>query len=410
VREIALTRTPSTVKSSSGITESETAPYAADVTRLEWRAFTAGPGPWLRSCRHVMATHSWFIVAALLYLLIGYTVGALYDQRINIGMYSGVHLILYGNFLLAVIIWRTGWRLYRHRPAHPFHFIWMDLTREFITPWRIFNSLPALILLPLVISVATSMKRMIPLISPFSWDPTLAEFDRLLHGGNQPWELLQPFLGYPVVTYALSVAYSLPWFTLIIMMQFWLTFSLSPRRMRFLLTYLLCPTLLGTGLAIVFSSAGPIYYGRVVEGPDPFTPLLAYLNEVGQAYDLPSAMAQAYLWAGYENGSLNIGAGISAMPSLHLSMAFLLVLVCWRLHWSVRLATVLYLIVLLTGSVHLGWHYAIDGYVGIAATGLIYLTVTRALAWREKHIKSAMSATSDKASVLIPTEEPQPLP
>ncbi len=354
-----------------------------DVSRIGWRALASGPHPWLRLCQHTLVTQSWFIAAAILYLLIGFALGAAYDQRISLGMYSGIHIVLYGNFLFAVIVWRMARQLYRRRPANPLRFVWADLTREFITPWRIFHALPALILLPLVLSMISSLKKMIPLIAPFSWDPVLAEFDSVLHGGYQPWELLQPLFGYPLVTYVFSVAYSVPWLMLVLLMQFWLTFSVSPRRMRFLLTYLLCWTLLGTGVAILFSSAGPIYYGRVVLGPDPFAPLLAYLGNVGQAYELPSSIAQAYLWTSYENGILSPGIGISAMPSLHISMAFLMVLVCWRVHWCARLATILYLLVLLVGSVLLAWHYAIDGYVSIFTTGLIYLGVTRVLARHE---------------------------
>ena len=375
------------------------APEPADVTSLSWSSLASGPAPWLRLCRHTFVTQYWFIAAAILYLLAGFLLGAIYEQRIDHWMYSDLHLIFYGNFLLAVIAWRITRQLYRHRPENPLRFAWNDLAHEYITPWRVFNALPPLLLLPLVNSIASSLKRMIPQIAPFSWDPALAEFDRLFHGGYHPWELLQPLLGYPLVTFIISNAYSLPWFILILMMQFWLTFSVTPRRMRFLLTYLLCLILLGTGLAILFSSAGPIYYGRVVAGPDPFAPLLAYLNDVGQMYELPSSMAQTYLWNSYEEGFLRFGAGISAMPSLHLSTAFILVLICWQTHWSVRLATIVLLAILLAGSVHLAWHYAIDGYVGITATGLIYLAVTRLLAWDEKRLKSGFSAHSGKSMI-----------
>jgi len=416
VHETAWTSDPSTPISPTEIAE----PESTDVTRVGWHTLASGPGPWLGLCQHVWITQSWFIAAAILYLLIGFALGAAYEQSISLGMYNDAHLVLYGNFLLAAIVWRMARQLYRHRPARPLRFVWADLTREFVTPWRIFNALPALILLPLVLSMVTSLKRIIPVIAPFSWDPALTEFDRLLHGGYQPWELLQPLLGYPLVTYIFSVAYALPALTLVLMMQFWLTFSASPRRIRFLLTYLLCWTLLGTGLAILFSSAGPVYYGRVAAGPDPFAPLLAYLSDVGQAYELPSLIAQTYLWTSYEKDYLGFGNGISAMPSLHLSMAFLLVLVCWRTHWSIRLATILFLAVLLAGSVHLAWHYAVDGYVGIAVTGLIYLAVNRALARLEGRVQLVVPAhggkysallfkswTGTKASALTSAEEPQ---
>ncbi|NIR61095.1 MAG: hypothetical protein GWO02_17130, partial [Gammaproteobacteria bacterium] len=59
-------------------------------------------------------------------------------------------------------------------------------------------------------------------------------------------------------------------------------------------------------------------------------------------------------------------------PSMHIAMGFFFVLVAWRYHWALRLVAVAYLLVLLVGSVHLAWHYAIDGYAGILGTYAIW--------------------------------------
>jgi len=73
------------------------------------------------------------------------------------------------------------------------------------------------------------------------------------------------------------------------------------------------------------------------------------------------------------------GSGISAMPSLHLGMGTLLVLAAGRLDRRLMALALVYLVFLEIGSVHLGWHYAIDGYVGIAGALAIWRALGRVL-------------------------------
>ena len=349
-------------------------------------------GPLIRIAAEVLRDQRWFIALVLIYLLAAVVIGPLYGQTVTLTLYNDVLLILYTLFAAGWFFGRTAWRLLKHHPAGPLRFIWADLRRHFFNPRRLLSALPAFVLLPLVLSTVTSLKLMIPLIEPFGWDPALAEFDRILHGGYHPWELLQPIFGNPTATALISNAYSFPWLIAVFFMQFWQTFTLDPRRMRFLITIVLCWILLGNGLAIALSSAGPVYYGYFVDGPNPFAPLMAYLNGVAEELYVPSVSVQAYLLENYEAGTFGLGTGISAMPSLHIALGLVLVLTTWHLHWSLRIVTGTYLVVLLIGSVHLGWHYAIDGYAAILATWLIWWAVGRALAWREQRTPRALPA------------------
>ncbi len=59
------------------------------------------------------------------------------------------------------------------------------------------------------------------------------------------------------------------------------------------------------------------------------------------------------------------------MPSLHLATTALMTFHAFQLNRWLGWFMTAFLVVMLVGSVHLGWHYAIDGYVVIpAAYGL----------------------------------------
>ena len=89
---------------------------------------------------------------------------------------------------------------------------------------------------------------------------------------------------------------------------------------------------------------------------------------------------QDILWAAYERGDLaGFGKGISAMPSLHVTIATLNALVIWRHSRRLGIAAAIYAALVALASVHLGWHYAVDTYVGAAAAIVIWHGVGLAL-------------------------------
>jgi hypothetical protein len=143
-------------------------------------------------------------------------------------------------------------------------------------------------------------------------------------------------------------------------------------RLQFLYSFVLCWILLGTVCAIVFSSAGPCYFGRVTGGEDRFAPLMAYLRDVAEQYSLIALMAQDYLWHGYRHSGLDLFDGISAMPSMHVSMAMLFALLGWRVSRRLGALLTIFAAVIFVGSIELGWHYGLDGYVAALGTKLIW--------------------------------------
>ena len=326
--------------------------------------------------------HVWFIGAILLFACAGQIVPRLLglEEYIRLSLYlANLPLILFA-FLVAFVVGHMLYVMLAKRPARLIAHILRDYREQFLDPQRLANGTLLILILPVFFSVFTSFKVMIPRINPFSWDPTFEAWDRALHGGVAPWEILQPVLGFPLATEVINFAYHL-WLFVLYGLIFWQGFSLAdPRlRMQFLVTTVLTWSLLGSLGATLFSSAGPCYYGLVTGEADPFLPLMDYLRQTAETHYVPALDVQALLWADYQAGGVSQARGISAMPSMHVSSAFLFLLLGWRVNRTLGWALTVFFGFILIGSVHLGWHYAIDGYFAVPATWLLWHLTGRLL-------------------------------
>jgi hypothetical protein len=357
-------------------------PHHLDSIRRGARSYAR---EFLRELPVAFRQDAWLIAIILAYTGFGAWIALHLEAAsiLSLGLYFGVYSFLLPLTLFLIFAGRALHIALILRPKRPFTMLMSDLRHNLASPRRIAQGIPMLIFIPFLGGTFSVVKAAIPLIHPFSWDVRLEHWDRWLHGGAAPWELLQPFLGHPLVSQLLNVAYN-SWFFLLWISWMWQFFTLKEpqRRMQFLLSTLAAWIIIGSALATLFSSAGPCYFGRVVAGPDPYQPLMGYLHQASESHLLWALGTQQMLWDGYSLGKLNLGAGISAMPSMHVAMATLFALLGWQTSRRMGILLTAFLACIMIGSVHLGWHYALDGYVSFACAVLIWY----AAGWFVRHV------------------------
>lgn len=318
-------------------------------------------------------------LAGLLVLIAAYAFGGWWFAR-SIGADEHFTILLYSSavgttsFMLLSLF--VGWRFVRiamtERPERPATALWQDLKTHIFAREKLMQALPVFIAFIVFMSVFTSLKGMIPLFKPYVWDATFAAWDHRLHGGIDPWRLLQPALGFPWLTSLLNLVYNL-WFPVMFAVLYWQLFDLRrpTLRMRFFWAFFLTWMVNGTILAMYFSSAGPCFYEDVVHDPR-YAEQMTYLKDAAAQYPVWAVATQQMLWQSYQNNLTVIGSGISAMPSVHVAMVALFALLSWQYGRKARVFFILFAIMIFIGSVHLAWHYAVDGYLGAFITAVLW--------------------------------------
>lgn len=234
------------------------------------------------------------------------------------------------------------------------------------------SSVVVIALLPLFLAGFTTFKSYIPALQPFSfWDQKLAAWDRAIHGAD-PWTLTRLLFDAPAITAALDLMYYPLWFIVAFGAWIFVATRHHPRRHQFLITFLLLWIVLGTVGGASLASVGPILHDRVAGDGDRFAGLVRHLESVNEIYPLMAIEARGRLWDAYQNGTVDVGTGISAMPSLHVAIMTLCAIFAWHCSRRAGLILTAYAAIILVASVHLGWHYAIDGYVSIIVTVAIW--------------------------------------
>lgn len=250
-----------------------------------------------------------------------------------------------------------------------------------LAPSNLGRAVPTVLLVGVFMFTFPSFKSQIPVLHPFSWDVALAQFDRTLHFGQAPWELIAAVTGYGDFTVKIDQFYYL-WFPVIFTST--AAVALIPGRNvwrhRYLLSFIMSGILIGSIMAVAYSSVGPIYFDRINGGASEFTPLIAELEAVNSQSALRTLLIRDQLWEAYINSTGQVISGISAMPSMHNAICVLMFLAARHAGAVLKWLAAAYALIIFVGSVHLGWHYAVDGYV----SAIIVLGIWKFTGWHTK--------------------------
>lgn len=245
---------------------------------------------------------------------------------------------------------------------------------DYIAAGRLTDALWATLIIQVMMIFFCLGKSLLTVLVPFYADPFLAQGDHWLHGGVYPHQLLLPLVDTYQLMPLVDVVY-LVWFLVMGTAGGYSIFCDNDRvrRLRYLLSFALSWTLCGTLLALVLSSCGPMYYHFYYSGvPQAYTDLLLWLQTANDGKPVMALETADWLRSMISDDILPDISGISAFPSQHVAISWLIGLYAWANNRLLGAVVLVYALLVLCGSVLLAWHYALDGYVSILASTLIW--------------------------------------
>ena len=252
-----------------------------------------------------------------------------------------------------------------------------------VAQWRETRLLTAIappVLFALLMTGFNAFKQQILAARPFAWDPILADADRALFGGRDAWRVTHALLGSPNATRVIDGLYH-GWFlpmTVGVLACAFLPSSQARLRHQYLLSYCGIWIGLGSALALAVPACGPVFAEAFGVGDGRFAALTERLSAISAAAPLNAVVNQGLLIHLQGSGDLAVGGGISAMPSVHNALAVLFALATFRLNRTAGWFAAAYASVIWIGSIHLGWHYAVDGLASLPLTLAVWAIAGRA--------------------------------
>ncbi|MEO0904421.1 MAG: phosphatase PAP2 family protein [Pseudomonadota bacterium] len=251
--------------------------------------------------------------------------------------------------------------------------------RAYAAQIRWCDIIASLLALTVTVSCFTVYKGTVVGSGGYGFDAMFIAWDRAIFAGNDPWVLTHSVLPSAFGTKVIDILYHPTFLPMVIGFIVCIaTQAKTALRYTYMTAYLTSFVIIGMISASALHSAGPIYDGALFGDGQTFAPLIARLAEQNaEAGPFSAVFAQDYLLRLNEEGVTGFGGGISAMPSMHIVLAFLWVFAAYHLHRALGVIVTLYALVIWFGSVHLGWHYFVDGLVGLIMLALIWYVAGR---------------------------------
>jgi O-antigen ligase len=245
-------------------------------------------------------------------------------------------------------------------------------------PYMVAARLLPILMMPFFFASFSVLKMLMPRYVPFWLDEPFARMDQFLFFGYHPWELTHAVFTTAEATVTFDLLYSI-WVPLLsVAIAGFALFAPRAERARFFLAFGAAWFFLGFIGAWLGASAGPCFLAGLNSPLAPeFAGLMTRLHAASNSHDMIAQAVewQQMLWEGYATQTYRFGMGISAMPSLHNAIAVLYVFLGFRFGRIAGLIAATYAVIIFVGSVHLGWHYAVDGIFAAIGMWLIWLGV-----------------------------------
>ncbi len=213
----------------------------------------------------------------------------------------------------------------------------------------------------------------------YGFDEMFVAWDRAIFFGRDPWTLTHALFGSAFATKVIDFLYHPAFLPMVLGYIACVAIQGKPAlRYTYMASYLVGFLIIGMLMANALHSAGPAYDGTLFGDGTTYAALrerLAAQNT--EAGPFAAVFAQQYLLNLQQTGGIGIGGGISAMPSMHIVLAALWMLAGWHINRILGMILTTYTAIIWLGSVHLGWHYFVDGLIALCVLGTIWYAAGR---------------------------------
>lgn len=282
-------------------------------------------------------------------------------------------------FVAILLLIQFLWHRMRERQSAAEQTDPMAWYRAYIKRVRWGDITIALLTLMVTMSCFTIYKGTVVGSDGYGYDAAFTAWDRIIFADNDPWALTHAILPTAFATKVIDFLYHPAFFPMVIgYLLCFVAHGKPTLRYTYMTAYLASVVIIGMISANALHSAGPVYDGALFGDGTTFGPLIERLAAQNkEAGPFSAVFAQGYLLRLNEMDLAGLGGGISAMPSMHIVFAFLWAFAAFHLHRILGVVVAFYALIIWLGSVHLGWHYFVDGLVGLLLLAVIWYAAGR---------------------------------